>query len=197
MKKPLAALGLVLLLVLSACGGSDKKAAPELSKEEKAVAAKIADTFSSADTGGTLSTKEAKCFADGFVDKVGLEKLEESKLITADGEVNQSAATFDKALSEKFADAFLACVEYQKRQAEEIAKADTSVDAEKLGDCLEKELPTSFVKKLIVASQTQSSDSAKLTEEATKKLSECKTDATKKSGSSSSPSSSPSASPTE
>ena len=127
MKKPiLAALGVLLLLALTACGGSSDK--PKLTKEETKVAGNIAKLFAS-QSSGALTSKESRCFANRFVDKVGLAKLKKKKLITADGQLNQSGtSTFDKATSEQFADAFLACVPYQKRQAEQIAKADKTVD---------------------------------------------------------------------
>lgn len=177
-KAVLAALGVLLLLAVTACG-SGTKAAPKLSKEEKKVADNIAKTFTS-QSSGALSKKEADCFARGFVQAVGVKKLKSAKLITATDELNQSGAQFDKSISTKFADAFLGCVDYQKRQAEEIAKADSKVDATKLRTCLEKQMPESYVKKLIIASQTQSADGAKLVEESTKKLTACKTEATKK-----------------
>jgi hypothetical protein len=180
MKKALlAALGVLLLVTLTACGGSGSKNKVSLDKEEKKVAANIAKSFTSPSS-GALTTTEAKCFSQGFVDKVGVAKLKSAKLITATGELNQSGAVFTKDISEKFADAFLGCVDYQKRQADEIAKADTKVDAAKLQACLKKEMPESYVKNLIVASQTQSSDSAKLVQESTAKLTSCKTQATKK-----------------
>jgi len=195
MKKPvLAVLGLVLLLVLAGCGGSSKAEKPSLTKEEKKVADNIAKTFSE-QSSGSLNAKEADCFSEAFVDKVGLKALKEAKLIDAEGEMNQATSTFTKDISGKFAEAFLDCVDYQKRQAEEIAKADTKVDATELAKCLDKAMPKSYIKKLIVASQSQASDAATLSQDATKKLSDCKTEATKATGSSSSPSSSPSTSP--
>jgi hypothetical protein len=182
MKKALlAAIGALALVVATAGCGSDKAEAkkPDLSKDEKTVVANISKSFAS-QTSGSLSKKESDCFAENFVDKVGLKKLKEAKLITADGQLNEQGAAFDAEISGEFADAFLGCVDYQARQAEEIAKADTTVDKDKLQSCLEKEMPSDFVKKLIVASQTQSKDSATLVEQSTKKLTDCKTAATKK-----------------
>jgi hypothetical protein len=178
-KAVLAALGVVLMLAVAACGGSDTTTTPKVSAAEKKVIANIAKSFSS-NASGSLSPKEAECFAGGFVDSVGLKKLTAAKLITADGELNQSGAKFDEEISGKFADAFLGCVNYSQRQAAAIAKADAKVDAVKLQACLEKDMPESYVKKLIIASQTQSADSAKLTSESTQKLTTCKTAATKK-----------------
>lgn len=183
-KAVLAALGVLLLIALTACGSDksdekDDKDAVSLSQEEKDTAASIAKAFTEEST-GALTTTEATCFAEQFVDAAGLEKLKSSKLIDASGKLNQTGATFDEKISGDFADAFLGCVDYHRRQAEEIAKADDTVDAKVLEACLEDKMPNAYVKKLIVASQTQSDDSAKLGEESNKFLTDCKTEATKK-----------------
>jgi hypothetical protein len=177
----LAATCLLLVPGLSACGSdsSDKKDDASLTKEEKAVSATIADAFSEG-ASGQLSKKESTCFADAFVADAGLKDLEAANLIDDKGALNQTGAKFDADLSGKFADAFLGCVDYHKRQAEDLAKADKKIDAGKLEACLEDEMPNSYVKKLIVASQVQSSDAVKLGEESNKKLTDCKTDATAK-----------------
>lgn len=177
-KAVIAALAALLLFAATACGGSgDDK--PKLSTEETKVAKNIADSFSS-ESAGALTAQESKCFADDFVDTVGVKKLKSSKLVDDKGELNQTDAKFDTELAEQFADSFLGCVEYQKRQAEEIAKADTKIDKAKLEKCLDEEMPESYVKKLIVASYTQTEDSATLLQESTKKLDTCKTNATAK-----------------
>lgn len=183
-KAVLAALGVLLLIALTACGSDksddkDEKKAVSLTQEEKDTAASIAKAFTEEST-GALTTAEATCFAEQFVDSAGLEKLKSAKLIDEAGKLNQTGATFDAEVSGDFADAFLGCVDYHRRQAEEIAKADKTVDAKALESCLEDKMPNSYVKKLIVASQTQSDDGAKLGEESNKFLTDCKTEATKK-----------------
>jgi len=182
-KAVLAALGVLLLIALTACGSDksdkDEKKTVSLTQEEKDTAASIAKAFTEEST-GALTTAEATCFAEQFVDSAGLEKLKSAKLIDESGKLNQTGATFDEEVSGDFADAFLGCVDYHRRQAEEIAKADTTVDAKALETCLEDKMPNSYVKKLIVASQTQSDDGPKLGEESNKFLTDCKTEATKK-----------------
>lgn len=183
-KAVLAAVG-VILLSATGCGGAatkdakDAEEAPKLTAAEKKVAANISKSFSTS-AAGAMSTKEADCFATDFVGAVGLKELTSAKLITEAGELNPSGAQFNTDISGKFADAFLGCVQYQKRQAAEIAQADAKIDAKKLEACLDREMPESYVKKLIIASQTQPTDSAKLVEESTKKLTACKTGATSK-----------------
>jgi hypothetical protein len=182
MKKALsAAFGAALLLVLVACGSgsSGDKHEVTLSKGEKAAAASLEKAFTSS-ASGALTTKEAQCVATDFVGSVGLAKLKSTKLLTADGQVNTaSSPDFDAATSGKFADALLGCVDYQKRLAAETAKADATVDQAKFEACLEKKLPDSLVKKVLVASQTQAKDAAALNEQGTKAMTDCKTDAKK------------------
>ena len=175
-----AALGVLLAVTLTACGSdkSDDKDEATLTAPEKAVAAKIAKAFGE-QSSGALTDTESTCFAESFVDKVGLEELESAKLITEDGELNQASPSFDAEISGQFADAFLGCVDYTQRQAEEIAKSDENIDVKALETCLAEEMPNSFVKKLIVASQTQSEDATTLGEDSTEKLTDCKTKATK------------------
>jgi hypothetical protein len=177
-KAVLAAVAVLLLLAVSACG-SDSSDKPKLTAEEKKIAANIAKSFS-ADSSGALNAAEAKCFADDFVGTVGAKKLKAAKLIDAKGALNQSEAKFDKALATDFAESFLGCVDYQKKQAQVIAKSDAKIDAAKLEACLAKEMPESYVTKLIVSSYTQTTESTTLLNESTKKLESCKTEATAK-----------------
>lgn len=179
MKKAVfAAVAVLLLLALTACGGSNSKS-KTLSAADKKVAANIAKSFTS-DSSGALNATEAKCFADDFVSTVGVAKLKSAKLIDANGQLNSSSAKFDTGLATSFAKSFLGCVDYQKKQAQVIAAADPKVDATKLEACLATEMPESYVTKLIVASYTQTAESSKLLNESTQKLQACKTKATSK-----------------
>jgi hypothetical protein len=180
-KAALAALALLLLVALTACGSSksDKKDTPSLSKDEKTAVASLQKAFTTSTT-GALTTTEAKCTATDFVDAVGLKKLKSSKLLTDKLEVNTAGSpNFDADLSGKFADALLGCVKYQKRLAEETAKTDDTIDVAKFEDCLDEKLPDSLVKKMLIASQTQSKDAATINEQGTKAMSDCKTAAKK------------------
>jgi hypothetical protein len=182
-KASTAALGVLLLVALTACGSgkSDNKGSDQvtLSKDEKTAVTNLEKVFTSSST-GALSTKEAKCVATDFVDKVGLPKLKSAKLLTETNEVNTtSSPTFDADTAGKFADALLGCVNYQKRLAEETAKTDTTVDAAKFQSCLEDKLPDSLVKKMLVASQTNAADSATIGEQGNKAMTDCKTAAKK------------------
>jgi hypothetical protein len=180
-KAVLAALGVLLLVALTACGSSksDNKDKVSLSKDEKTAVTSLEKAFTSSTT-GALTTTEATCVATDFVDSVGLTKLKSAKLLTATNEVNTSGApTFDAATAGKFADALLGCVNYQKRLATETAKTDTTIDAKKFEACLDKKLPDSLVKKMLVASQTNAKDSATIGEQGNKAMTDCKTEAKK------------------
>jgi len=182
MKKASSAVLAVLLLVaLTACGSgkADSKDKVTLSAAEKTAAANLEKAFTESTT-GALKTAEAKCVATDFVDKVGLTKLRSANLLTAEGEVNTtSSPNFDADTAGKFADALLGCVDYQKRVAEQTAKTDDSIDAAKFEDCLRDELPNSLVRKMLVASQTNASDSAAIGEQGNKAMTDCKTAAAK------------------
>jgi hypothetical protein len=179
-----AALGVLLLVALTACGSSksdhkDAKAEVSLSADEKTAVTSLEKAFTESASGG-LTTTEATCVATGFVDKAGLAKLKAAHLIDDKGQVNTTTSpTFDADTSGKFADALLGCVNYQKRLATETAKTDATIDAAKFEDCLDEKMPDSLVKKMLVASQTNASDSAQIGEQGTKAMSDCK-DASKK-----------------
>jgi hypothetical protein len=181
LKAPTSAIAALLLVALTACGsaGSDddkdgKNGKVTLSAEEKTAVANLQKAFTASTTGG-LPAAEAKCVATEFVDRVGLAKLKSAGLLTSDDEVNTTGnAKFDADTSGKFADAFLGCVDYQQRLATETAKSDKTIDAAKLEDCLSEKLPDSLVKKMLVASQTRSSDSDRVAEEGNKAITDCK-----------------------
>lgn len=183
MKKALvAALGILLLVALTACGSSksdDKGDKVSLSKDEKTAVANLEKVFTSSTT-GALTAKEANCVATDFVDKVGLKKLKSTKLLTETNEVNTTGSPqLDADTAGKFADALLGCVNYQQRLAEETAKTDKTIDEKKFASCLEDKLPDSLVKKMLVASQTNASDSATIGEQGNKAMTDCKTEAKK------------------
>jgi hypothetical protein len=180
-----AALGVLLVVALTACGSGksgdkDSKDKVSLSPDEKTAVTSLEKAFTQSASGG-LSTTEAKCVATDFVDKAGLAKLKAAKLIDDKGQVNTtSAPTFDASTSGKFADALLGCVDYQKRLASETAKSDTTIDAAKFEACLKDKMPDSLVKKMLVASQTNASNSAQVGEQGTKAMTDCKAAAKKK-----------------
>jgi hypothetical protein len=182
LKASSAALGVLLLVALTACGSSksdNKGDTVSLSKDEKTAVTNLEKAFTSSTT-GALSTKEATCVATDFVDTVGLAKLKSTELLTDAGEVNTTGSPkFDADTAGKFADALLGCVNYQERLAVETAKTDTTIDAKKFETCLEDKLPDTLVKKMLVASQTNASDAAAIGEQGNKAMTDCKAAAKK------------------
>jgi len=175
------ALGVLLLVAVTACGSgsSDKNGTAPLSKDEKTAVTSLEKAFTSSTT-GALTATEAKCTATKFVSSVGIAKLKSAKLLDDKLQINTAGSpTFDAATSGKFADALLGCVKYQARLAQETAKSDTTIDATKFQACLEKELPNSLVKQMLVAEQTQSKDAATIGQQGTKAMTDCKTQAKK------------------
>lgn len=158
------------------------KALTDCIDEKKALKAydKTVTTAFTSSTAGVLDSKDVGCFADKFVKTAGVKRLLSAQIITDTGEFNTTGAVLDKATSTNYADAFLGCVDYQKLQAEQVAKSDKTLDATKLEACFRRTMPTSDIKALIVANQTQSSDAASLNAESDKKAKACAKEATKK-----------------
>ncbi|HEX2895781.1 MAG TPA: hypothetical protein VHO29_17390 [Marmoricola sp.] len=180
-KASTAALGALLLVAMTACGSgsSDHKDKVALSKDDKAAVASLEKAFTSSST-GALTTTEAKCVSTKFVSTVGVKKLKAVKVLNANNQVNTAGSpSFDADTSGKFADALLGCVDYQKRLATETAKTDTTIDATKFETCLKDKLPDSLVKKMLIASQTQSKDAATIGQQGTKAMTDCKTQSKK------------------
>ncbi|MCW2785087.1 MAG: hypothetical protein JWP74_1604 [Marmoricola sp.] len=128
---------------------------------------------------GVLAASDVTCFAKKFVETVGVKDLLAAQIVTDAGTFNQTGATLTASTSGKYADAFLGCVDYQKVQAEAVAKSNPLVDPVKLAACLSTSMPTSYVRQLIVANQTQSSEAATLNSDSNAKATACTKAATK------------------
>lgn len=101
----LAAASLGLLLPLTACAGGS-------GDEEKAAESISAQIQDSNDAGLTVSTEEADCIGDGFVDEIGTDQLQEYELLTDDLEAadgGDAAMSADDA--EKAATVFQDCTD--------------------------------------------------------------------------------------
>lgn len=149
------------------------------SKADKAVLKNVTAAFS-ASSAGVLAASDVNCFSKKFVDKVGLSGLMAAQVVTDTGEFNQNGASLDATTSGAYADAFLGCVNYQKIQADAVAKANPKIDATKLAACLSAAMPTDYVRKLIVANQTQSAEASTLNTESNAKAATCTKAATSK-----------------
>lgn len=144
--------------------------------EEKPTLAAYQKTMTTAfttSTSGVLTSDDVQCFATKFVKDAGVKRLLSSQVITDAGEFNTSGATLDKTTSGNYADAFLGCVDYQKVQAEEVAKNDQTIDATKLEACFKESISTADIRALIVANQTQAAEATALNSASDKKSSAC------------------------
>lgn len=178
-KTALVSLVSVLLVALTACGGSDDKKKEASGPSRSEVVAAFAKEFSSTQT-GALDKKEADCFASDFVEKAGVDRLRAAKIVNAKGEVSQENAEFDEELATQYAEAFLGCVDFTAKQASVIAAADKKVDEKKLAECLDKALPDDFVTRFIVSSYLESKDVEALRAQSAAKLEKCRDSAAAK-----------------
>jgi hypothetical protein len=113
MKKAIpAALGVLVLLVATACGSS----APKLTKTETKISKSVASELVKPDD-ALLSKAKAKCVADRFVSAVGEKKLKSRKAVGADDTYNANGANIDKKTSAAFSKALLDCVDEKKTLA--------------------------------------------------------------------------------
>ncbi|MDQ6688052.1 MAG: hypothetical protein M3Z50_10685 [Actinomycetota bacterium] len=177
MKKVLLAFcaPLVLMLVASACGGSSS---PKLSPDETKVSHNLVAYYQASSSGG-VPKKAISCFADKFVQDAGVPALKKAKVVNADSSVNKQSVQLPPDLAGKFADAYLACVDYASSQAKAMAKQDPKIDEAKLATCIGKVLDKPTYKRVIVDSLTKKSE-PQLQKTLTPKLLQCQKDSAKK-----------------
>jgi hypothetical protein len=116
MRKISALLCAVLLLSLAACGNSEDD------KAKANIKASVLKNNSSVAGGSKLTEKQAECFADGLVDKVGVDKLKKYKLIDAKLQIIQDANPTDMSADDADATAgvITGCVDMQKLITDQI-----------------------------------------------------------------------------
>jgi mevalonate kinase len=86
------------LLALTACGGdetsepqAENTVSAEDTKAKENIKASVLDNATEVVGGASLTEEQAECFADGLVDDVGVEKLQEYKLIDENYEMSENA----------------------------------------------------------------------------------------------------------
>ena len=126
MKKTAAALCAVVL-TLSACGNGDDDKAKENIK------AAVLEEEGGSLTGGTEPTEEqADCIADGMVDDVGVEALQEYELLDEDLEINDQAAPTDMAEddAQALAGVFVDCIDVDEMFADQFNSGEQELTEE-------------------------------------------------------------------
>ena len=140
MKKTVAVL-CAAMFALTACGGGDDAEA------KKNIKASLLED--DANLAGTKVTdKQAGCVSDGMVDEVGVEKLQEYKLLNDELKISKDAKPTDmeKADAEALAEVFVDCVDLEKMFEEQFA---SGAMAEQLTDeqqeCLRDAVDTDVI----------------------------------------------------
>lgn len=98
-----------LLLTLTACGGGDE------SQAQESIKASLLDNPDLA-AGTELTDEEAGCVSGGMVDDLGVEKLQEYKLLDDNAEVIEDASPDDFAAedADALADTIVGCVDVEE-----------------------------------------------------------------------------------
>ena len=125
MKKTAAVL-CAALMTLSACGSGDDDKARENIKT--AVLEDETDL-----TGGTKPTEEqADCIADGMVDDVGVETLQEYDLLDEDLKINEEADPTDmeEGDADALAGVFVDCIDVEEMFATQFSSGEEELPAE-------------------------------------------------------------------
>ena len=118
--KKMAAVLCAAVLTLSACGSGDDDKAKENIKSA------VLEEETSL-TGGTKPTEEqADCIADGMVDDVGVETLQEYELLNDDLEINEEANPTDMEAedADALAGVFVDCIDVEEMFADQFAAGE-------------------------------------------------------------------------
>jgi hypothetical protein len=134
-----------LTLLLAACGGSSSGG--NLNAAEQAKADEIAAQLTADTAAGNPFTDEtaAKCFADGIVSQLGLDRI---NALDTGGAVEDSFANMTTAEQETVADVALGCINFQQIIQDEMTQAGLSSDQ---ATCVANGLNNDLLKQLFLA----------------------------------------------
>jgi hypothetical protein len=136
------------VFALSACGGSG-----EDDQAKDAIKASVMENATSVAGGAELSDEQAECFADGIVDEVGVEKLQEYELLDDDlGWVDDADPTMSEADAEASAEVITGCVDLGELMMEQVnADADSDLTEEQ-AECISDALDDGTMEEFLAAS---------------------------------------------
>lgn len=131
------ALAGALALTLSACGGAG---GGEDTKAAEAISQSMQDA---SDDEFKVDQTQGDCVGKGLVDKIGVDKLKDYGLLSADLTVDEDVTdvTMDQADADSAADVFVSCLDAATMMGEELA-ADEELTAEQqacVADVLDEE----------------------------------------------------------
>ena len=181
-----AAIALLLAIALvGGCGGGGKSGAKKPAKSETPsrteaqVIEDLSNYFSSSST--ALAPSDSTCIATALVTKTGIKALTTAGILDKDGKVNPAGGvTFTPELAGTYADAFLGCVNYAVLAAKNFVKSNPKLSLPKLTACLKKQLPNTFMRRVIVASQSADAATNKDLAAANKRIKNCQKTSKKK-----------------
>ncbi|HHU09805.1 MAG TPA: hypothetical protein GXZ60_07290 [Intrasporangiaceae bacterium] len=112
------AVAVAVAMTVSGCGGGT-------SGENAKASQAIADSMLESNDGTfDVTEQEAKCVGDGFVDKIGVDKLKEYGFLTEDADQASSVEDVDmsKDDAEKSADVMLGCFDFKKMMVDSMTE---------------------------------------------------------------------------
>jgi hypothetical protein len=144
----MAAVLCAAVLTLTACGNGDDDKAKENIKSA------VLEDEGTGLTGGTKPTEEqATCISDGMVDDVGVEKLQEYKLLDKDLKINDEANPTDmeEGDADALAGVFVDCIDVEEMFAAQFGSGEKELPAE-AQDCIKDAIDEDAMKDGLSAS---------------------------------------------
>lgn len=132
---------ILLTLVLIGCagGGSD---------DAKAAAAVAQGMLSSDDSGFTIDESQADCVGEGFVDQIGVDRLQQYGFLTESLESaadDMESTQMDESDADNAARVFIDCVDGEARMAEQMAE-DPDLTQEQQ-ECIREQVDAELLKR--------------------------------------------------
>lgn len=155
LRRTMTALVVASALTLAGCGAGEDERATE------SISAYLMDQQESQGEFLDLEQGDADCIAEGMVDGVGVEKLQEYGLLTEDGTVAEDTTATDMSLedAETTADAMFDCTDVMSTMRDQLAASMGEQPAE-VQECFDEALTEEAVRGILVAGLTGNQDEA-------------------------------------